>query len=386
VTDDKLSLTRGNFGQKMFTVITMAYWKLPLLKQTIESVLNQTYKNIEFIIVNNGASNDIIAYINKLKEEDERVVIINYEENLFRFDDPEFHTFVCCDAALKAAKGDYIFYTSYDDPLSLDYVERMVRLFENNPKCTTAAGRFVSIDMDNNVNEEELNNRKTNFRPMYMPGHILVLEMLKGNTRLFATAGGIFSIRKDVLLKYGGWHRSNEVSHLLGIVPFGETGFDEDAIYFWRRHEGQLNKTLTARGHTGFQEIMLLLYDFDIFNRWKIYGDETAKYVVRKTIQRYCEGSARIAVNNLFQLRLQAFLYTFKVTHKEMWFNVMLIKIFFFVFPRVYIRILRYPISSLAKMFITFLDIKTPNLKYRFELFDRLVKRVSMSKRCKGAY
>ena len=123
--------------------------------------------------------------------------------------------------------------------MALDYVERMVRLFEDNPDCTTAAGRYVSIYEDDSVNKEELNNRKTNFRPRYMPGHELALATLKRKDAgtIFSAPGTIFTLKRDVFLKYGGFHRAIEWSQLYGIVPFGVTGFDEDAIYYWRRHE-----------------------------------------------------------------------------------------------------------------------------------------------------
>jgi len=361
----------------MFTVITIAFWNLPLFKQTIESVLNQTYKNIEFIIVNNGASKDIISYINQMKEQDDRVVVINYEENIFSFDDHELYTFVCCNAALKVAKGDYIFYTSYDDPLALDYVERMVRLFENNPKCTTAAGRPVSIDADSNVNEEELNDRKKNFRPTYMPGHILALATLKGKQKLFSAPGTIFTIKRDIFLRYGGFHRAIEASQLYGIVPFGETGFDEDAIYYWRRHQGQLNKELTVRGITAFKYHMDMLEDNEIFNRWKIYGAETARYVVKRIIKISCEVTAGHAARNLFAFRIRAFLSNFKSAHDKMWFKIMLVKYCSIRILKLPYIIMRLFVVNIIKILVIFIDRKLPNMKYRFHLFNTLSLRAS---------
>jgi len=357
----------------MFTVITIAYWKLPLLKQTIESVLNQTYRNIELIIVNNGASKEIISYITKIKKQDERVVIINYEENIFSWDDPELYSFVCCNDALKAAKGDYIFFTSYDDPLSLDYVERMVRLFENNPNCTTAAGRPVSIDIDSNPNEEELSNRKSNFRPTYMPGHILALETLKGSNRVFSAPGTIFTIKRDVFLKYGGFHRAIEWSQLYGIVPFGETGFDEDAIYYWRRHEGQLNKALTRRGCSGFADHMDMLNDNEILNRWKVHGDKTAEYVVKRIIQIQCGATASHTITNALSFRIQAAAHNVKEAHGKMWYWVMLGKEVFIARPRR--LVMRPPITNILKTLVRFIDKQIPSIKYRSNAFNRLTTR-----------
>ena len=333
----------------MFTIITIAYWKLPLLKKTIKACLNQTYENIELIIINNGAFEDIILYINKIAKLDKRVKIINYEENIFSWEDPEIITHICLNAALKAAKGDYVFFTSYDDPMALDYVEKMVRLFEDNPDCTSAAGRPVSIYKDDSVNKEELNNRRSNFRPRYMPGHELALETLKGKNTMFSAPGTIFTFKRDVFLKYGGYHRAIEYSQLYGIVPFGVTGFDEDAIYYWRRHEGQLNLELTKRGFTGLKYHMDMLKDNDIYGRWQIHGDDTAKYVVKRIKQIRCDITARHAVKNLFDLRFKAFLDNLVESQGKSYFLISLGKNLILNILRFLVQLIKKPIIALER-------------------------------------
>ena len=358
----------------MFTITTEVYWGLPLFKQTIESILNQTYKNIELIIVNNGASKEIISYINRIKEQDERVVIISYEENKFSWDDPLLYVVECGNAALKAAKGDYFFRTSYDDPLSLDYVERMVRLFENNPKCTTAAGRPVSIDMDNNVNEEELNNRKSNFRPTYMPGHILALETLKGKQQnMFSAPGVIFTIKRDVFLNYGGFHRSVELSQLYGIVPLGETGFDEDAIYYWRRHEGQLNKILNARGTVFVDDTISLLRDWEIEKRWQVFGKDTAREVVTTITRDALTSPADWFYFNLSSLRVRSSLRIIRGAWKHPYFWYM-VSIMPFKKPEM---IFIHTIKHIGKVVIRGIFKYFPELTNASPGFARLYNRVN---------
>ncbi|MFH1798620.1 MAG: glycosyltransferase family 2 protein [Candidatus Omnitrophota bacterium] len=272
----------------------------------MDAILNQTYKNLEIIIINNGADDEITSYINDLAQRDKRIVVIRYEKNIFSFDDPMLTMFTVGNDALKKAKGDYVFYQSYDDLLALDYVEKMVKLFKDNPKCTTAAGRYVSIDVNGEVDKEELHNRGTNFRPRYMPGHLLALDTLKPNSVMFAAPGTIFSIKRDIFLKYGGFCRAVEAGQFFGIVPFGVTGFDETACFYWRRHEGQLNRELVARGHVGSSELFQMLKDNEIEKRWNVYGRDTAKWVVKHILKRQCRGAAMWFVHNFFDCRVKA--------------------------------------------------------------------------------
>jgi glycosyltransferase involved in cell wall biosynthesis len=356
----------------MFTIITIAYWKLPLLKKTINTCLNQTYENIELIIINNGAFEDIIIYIDKIAKLDKRVKIINFEENIFSWDDPEIITHVCLNTALEAAKGDYVFFTSYDDPMALDYVERMVSLFEDNPDCTTAAGRCVSIYEDDSINKQELNNRKTNFRPKYMQGNILAKEILKGKNTVFSAPGTIFTIKRDVFLNYGGFHRAIEWSQLYGIVPFGVTGFDEDAIYYWRRHEGQLNIELTKRGFTGFKYHMDMLKDNNIYGRWQIHGDDTAKYVVNRIIQLRCYSTATHAVNNFYVFNFKGFINNLYEAHGHIYFWIFLLKNMILLIPKLLIR---KPIVMIIKATIRFIDKRIPAIKFKNDIFNKLVSK-----------
>ena len=113
-------------------------------------------------------------------------------------------------------------------------------------------------------------------------------------------------VKKEELIKYGGFHRSVELSQLYGIVPFGQTGFDEEAEFYWRRHEGQLNKELSRMGYCGAKELYSLIEDFNLRDRWTIYGKEVADHVVKELIKDMGRKSASLAVYNFFKFnRLQ---------------------------------------------------------------------------------
>jgi len=284
-----------------FTIHIDVFYNLPLFREAIRAIQGQTYQNLEIIISNNGADQEITDFIAETKKADKRVKVLKYGKNIFSYDDPLIIIHVLCNDALKIAKGEYIFYQSYDDLMALDYIERMVKLFKENTECTSAAGLPVSIDIKGNVAQEELYERSRNLRPRYMPGHEMALDYLdpKG-PNMFSAPGTIFSFRKDTLIKYGGFHRSVEDSQLYGIVPFGVTGFDEEAIFYWRRHEGQLNKELYRRGHVGAKEFYSLLDDFNIKERWSIFGKDVADYVVSRLSSQINAQAAACTVICLF--------------------------------------------------------------------------------------
>ena len=291
----------------LFTSIIIAYYKLEILKKSIDSFLNQTYKNLELIIVNNGASEDIITYINKLKKKDNRIKIINYNKNVFDINDPELLTEVVLNRALKHVSGDFVHFCSYDDMYSSDYVSKMVSLFENNENCTTAIGRSVSIDINDNINQKELADVSTD-RPVYMEGHRLVLGAIKSKQKLYSNPGNYFVFKTNNLRKHGGFNKSFDNKMLFGIVPFGVTGYDKNAIFYWRRHASQLNKLVTSLGNTGARETLYFIKDYKLFEKWKVFGDDNAKLIVNSLLKIQFRSSANIASKNLMDLNYKGFI------------------------------------------------------------------------------
>ena len=288
----------------LFTVQTDVFFGLPLFRETIKSIQDQTYQNLEIIISNNGAGQEITDFISETKKTDKRVKVITYEKNIFSYDDPSEFCHVGYNNALKIAEGKYMYLISYDDKIALDYIERMARLFDENPECITAAGLPIRIDKEGRVIQGEIyerSKRSHNLRPRYMPGHEMVLDYLdpKGS-KMFSAPGMIFAFRKDALIKYGGFHRSADLCHLCGLVPFGITGFDEEAIFYPRSHGGQLNKELYRRGWVGMKEGDSMLNDFNIKERWSVFGEDVAGYVVSRVSSMILGSAATCTVICLF--------------------------------------------------------------------------------------
>lgn len=123
---------------------------------------------------------------------------------------------------------------------------------------------------------------------------------------MFAAPGSIFTIRREVLVKAGGYHRSLESSQILGIVPFGITGFDETAFLYWRNHPSQLNKQLVAKGWIGIDETLSMVKDCSIEERWNVFGRGVARGVVSSFKRNLCNQAASWFVTHIYALRPRA--------------------------------------------------------------------------------
>lgn len=300
----------------MFTIITFAYYNLELLKKTINSFIEQSYKNIEIIIVDNGSFNDVKKYLVSLKK-DKRIKIIELKKNVFSFNDPELITQYCGSLALNETKGKYILFQSYDDPISNDYIQKMVNLFESNPKCMSAAGLPVNLDIKDQINFSDIYKRKSNYRNKYMSGRELAKICIEGKNKFFSAPGTIFSFRTDFFRRYGGFkHKAIEVSHLYGMVPFGETGFDQTAYSFWRRHPNQFHLELEKNFYSPINYYMDFIFNSNFLKNWRLISDKDANFMKKKLLEHITMVHVRVSVKSLFSLNIKKFMYNIKLLLK----------------------------------------------------------------------
>lgn len=97
-----------------------------MLKKSIESILQQTYRNIEFIICDDNSNDEIKEILNYFKKKDDRIIIINNNDNL--------GLAASLNNCLKIATGEYIARQDDDDISKENRLEEEIEFLEKNTK------------------------------------------------------------------------------------------------------------------------------------------------------------------------------------------------------------------------------------------------------------
>ena len=105
------------------------------LDKSIKSILNQTFNNFEYIIINDGSTDDSLKIIESYK--DRRMKIISYSKNMGI-------TFAL-NNGLNVAKGDYIARQDQDDISCPDRFMLQIEYLENND-VDLVDTNFIFID------------------------------------------------------------------------------------------------------------------------------------------------------------------------------------------------------------------------------------------------
>ena len=109
--------------------------------ECLDSVLNQTFKDIEVICVNDCSTDKSLKVLKKYQKKDKRIIIINNKKNQMCGYNRNF--------ALKKAKGEYIYFLDSDDFLiDNNAFEKCINLLEqHNLDCLVF--RYISFNSQN---------------------------------------------------------------------------------------------------------------------------------------------------------------------------------------------------------------------------------------------
>ena len=129
---------------KKVSVLIPCYNAEKYLDDCLEHLLNQTYANIEVIVVNDGSTdnseNIICDYINKFKKVGNNLILVNQNNG---------GVASAFNNGLKYVTGYYFMWQDSDDWFEYDAIETMVKYMENNPKRNLARGEINDRSEDN---------------------------------------------------------------------------------------------------------------------------------------------------------------------------------------------------------------------------------------------
>jgi len=109
-------------NEYIISVVMSVYNGEKYLKKAIESILNQTYINLEFIIVNDGSTDSSLKIIKQYQQIDDRIVLID-QENI--------GLTKSLNKAIKIAKGEYIARMDADDISLQNRFEIQIKIIQN---------------------------------------------------------------------------------------------------------------------------------------------------------------------------------------------------------------------------------------------------------------
>lgn len=105
----------------------------------INSILNQTYRKLEIILLNDGSTDNTPALINEYAKKDQRIKVINNELNI--------GLIKTLNKGVAASSGEYIARMDADDISVLNRIEKSLQIFYENPELSVVSASTYIINM-----------------------------------------------------------------------------------------------------------------------------------------------------------------------------------------------------------------------------------------------
>ncbi len=243
------------------SVIIPVYNTEKYLPKCLESVCNQTLKDIEIICVNDCSPDNSLAVLQEYAKNDNRIKLINFAENK--------GAAAARNAGIDAATGEYIGFVDSDDFVDLDFYEK---LYTKAKETDADAVKGNLFDCDENGQNPVLSsfyNMNTKIR----------------ENKAYFYYGFTSAIYKKALIDDHNIRFPDNISHfedpyfsIQVAIYLNKIILDDSARYFYVKHASSAcatSKTLSKA--QDFVKVVLLI--FDILNQVQISKEEYFIYL-----------------------------------------------------------------------------------------------------------
>ena len=147
----------------LITIIIPAYNAESYIERCLTSLVNQSYKNLEILVINDGSTDNSEKIIRKVKKKDSRIVLINQENR---------GVSSARNKGLNVANGKFVTFVDADDFVEFDYIE----VLYNSIKTNNADISICNLAINNRINFE-----KNNLEIKLFDSESAIINMLLGN-------------------------------------------------------------------------------------------------------------------------------------------------------------------------------------------------------------
>ena len=140
--------------EPLISVIIPIYNAELYLEETINSVLNQTYKNFELLLINHNSTDNSFLIVNNFTKKDTRVRVVNLDINK---GGPAYPR----NMGIELSKGEYIAFLDADDVWWEKKLEKQLKVLENSD-CDIVHTLANTIDEKSDITGKFQNQRVFN--------------------------------------------------------------------------------------------------------------------------------------------------------------------------------------------------------------------------------
>lgn len=239
----------------MISVIMSTHNRGVPLKRALESILNQTYKNFEFIICDDSSTDDTYKVLRHYESIDDRIKIIHNENNL--------GLQKSLNKCLKVSSGEFIARMDDDDFAIKNRFEEQINFLKKNPEYAfVGSNEFFYSDQLGVYGEEEYPSA---------PSKVDLIKRCQ-------FAHPAIMIRSDVIKKFNGYSESKKYYRVedyelwLRLYHNGYRGYNlQQKLIIYTKDSGSIKNIRKIDRINRFKLTREYFYKLDISRKYYVY-------------------------------------------------------------------------------------------------------------------
>ncbi len=225
---------KNNKQMSLISVIVPLYNKAPWVKRCIQSIIEQTYQNIEILIINDGSTDNSRQVISAVI--DRRIKIFNK---------PNGGLSSTRNYGIKQANGDYIAFIDADDEWAVRHLEVLLKGFDSDKNIVLVCDDLIEVrdtQKDKAVQRDlpfNISNQKNKYHIIKNYLHTLKdgYFILSGSSVLIKTK----TIKDNNLLFYTEAQPAEDINYWIRLKEYGEFVFcNYIGLYYHRIDENSI--------------------------------------------------------------------------------------------------------------------------------------------------
>ncbi len=212
------------------SVIVSVYNCEEFIGETIQSIIDQTFTDWEFIIIDDNSCDKSASIIEEYAQIDARIRFVRNETNKGQCANLNY--------GIQIATGEYIAHTDHDDLSYPTRLEKQIEYMENNPQCLLCGCKY-DIWSEGKVHYTDYWETCTpNYQRFRLPMHGNI-----GHSTFFWRRQKLV----DLGITYGEWKYAEDYDLLLHVLEAGEVGVVPEKLVTYRVFPNQVTQTIGSQ-------------------------------------------------------------------------------------------------------------------------------------------
>ena len=254
----------------LVSVIIPVYNVAPFLREALDSVLGQTYKELEILVVDDGSTDGSGRICDEYRK-DSRVIVVHQDNHGLSH---------ARNVGLDRMTGEFVCFLDSDDALEPEFVELLLESLMKE-KADISVCRYTIHGTDGRMQDSRERKRKKHAEyPSLEQGSYSRVEALRALVEFRLNSSVWNKLYRESLwdkIRFPEGHNYEDLDTVYKVLDICTSVFITDrCLYLYRERPGSITHTLTKKNRDDWEAAYFHLQEYVVWHTREIFSDTNA--------------------------------------------------------------------------------------------------------------